>query len=76
MIFESVTAMTSTVALPDVFLMVMLPLSRSTTSLKVSTMLEPSATPVALSAGDEEASVGATESADVKLRIVLVLNPA
>jgi hypothetical protein len=46
----------------DVFLMVMLLDSTSTASLKVSTILLPTATLVALSAGDEGESVGAVAS--------------
>ena len=54
--------MVSIVELSDVFLIVMLPLSTSTASEKLSTILLSSATAVALSAGDELLSVGAVVS--------------
>jgi hypothetical protein len=50
--------MVSTVELSDVFLMTILPLSRSTASLKVRTILAVPTTPVAPSVGDEEDRVG------------------
>ena len=68
--------MVSTVELSDVFLMTILPLSRSTASLKVSTILASTATPVAPSAGVEEDSVGAITSAIVKFSVVLLVMPA
>ena len=53
----------------------MFPLSASTFSLKFRTIVELSATPVALSAGTEELSVG-TALAVVKLNAVVELIPA
>ena len=53
-----VTSMLSTVELSEDFLIVILPLSTSTASLKVSTILASTATPVALSDGVEEERVG------------------
>ena len=53
-----VTSIVSTVELSVVFLMVMFPLSTSTFSLKLRTIVESSAIPVALSAGTDELSVG------------------
>ena len=58
-ILESVTAMASIVESSDVFLMVTLPLSRSTAWSNVRTILASTATAVALSAGAEEERVGA-----------------
>ena len=56
--FEPVTSMVSTVELSDVFLMVILPLSTSTASLKVRIILTVPTTPVEPSVGDEEDRVG------------------
>ena len=56
--------------------MVMFPLSTSTLSLKFSTIFASIATAVALSAGDEDDSVGLTTSAVVKLKAVVELIPA
>ena len=53
-----VTSMVSTVESSDDFLIVILPLSTSTASLKVRTILASTATPVAPSAGDDEDRVG------------------
>ena len=53
-----VTSILSTVELSEDFLIVILPLSTSTASLKVSTILASTATPVALSDGVEEERVG------------------
>ena len=75
-ILESVTAMASIVELSEVFLMVILPLSTSTASLKLSTILASTATAVALSAGAEEDSVGLAISAVVKLSAVVLEMPA
>ena len=55
--------------------MVMFPLSTSTFSLKLRTIVESSATLVALSAGTDELSVG-TVLAVVKLKAVVELIPA
>ena len=75
-ILESVTAMVSMVELSEVFLRVILPLSRSTTSLKFRTMFAKISTPVALSAGEEEDKVGFMVSIVVKLSVVALLIPA
>ena len=75
-ILELVTAMASMVELSEVFLMVMLPLSRSTASLKFKTILASTATAVALSAGFDEDSVGSAISAVVKLSAVVLVMPA
>ena len=53
--------------------MVIFPLSASTFSLKLRTIVELSATPVALSAGTEELSVG-TALAVVKLNAVVAVS--
>ena len=54
-----VTLIVSTVALPVVFLIVIVPpLSASTFSLKLRTIVELSATPVASSSGTDEVNVG------------------
>ena len=45
-----------------------MPLPATTVSLKVSVIFESKATPVALSAGEVEVSVGGDKSAAVKLR--------
>ena len=57
------------------FLMVMFPLSASTFSLKLRTIVESTATPVALSAGTDELNVG-TALVLVKLKAVVELIPA
>ena len=56
--------------------MVMFPLSTSTFSLKLRTIFESFAIPVALSAGDEEDKVGLAVSDVVKLNAVVELIPA
>ena len=71
-----VTSILSTVELSEDFLIVILPLSTSTASLKVSTILASTATPVALSDGVEEERVGATTSALVKFNVVASVMPA
>ena len=53
-----VTSIVSTVELSDVFFIVIFPLSASTLSLKLRTIVESTATLVALSAGTDELSVG------------------
>ena len=68
--------MVSTVESSDDFLMVIFPLSASTASLKVSTILSFTPTPVAPSAGEEEDKVGSPISAVVKLRVVASVIPA
>ena len=55
----SVTSIVSITALP--FLMVMFPLSVSTFSLKLRTIVASTATPVALSAGTDEVNVGSVK---------------
>ena len=65
--------MVSMVELSEVFLIVMLPLSRSTASLKVSTTSALSETPVALSVGEEEERVGLATSAVVKLALAALI---
>ena len=65
--------MVSMVELSEVFLIVMLPLSRSTASLKVSTTLALSEIPVALSVGEEEERVGLATSAVVKLALAALI---
>ena len=64
-ILESVTEIVSITVLP--FLMIILPLSRSTASLKVSTISAPTETPVASSLGFEEDRVGGAVSAAVNV---------
>ena len=73
---EPVTSMLSTVELSEDFLIVILPLSTSTASLKVRTIFASTATPVALSDGVEEERVGASTSALVKLNVVAFVIPA
>ena len=68
--------MVSTVESSDDFLSVMLPLSTSTASLKVRTILASTATPVAPSAGVEEDRVGFVVSAVVKFSVVASVIPA
>ena len=68
--------MVSTVELSEVFLIVMFPLSASTLSLKLRTIVESTATPVALSAGTDEVRVGPVVSPVVKLKAVVELIPA
>ena len=70
-----VTSMVSNIELSDVFLMVMFPLSASTFSLKLRTIVESTAIPVALSAGTDELNVG-TGLVLVKLKAVVELIPA
>ena len=53
-----VTSIVSTVESSDVFFIVIFPLSASTFELKLRTIVESSATLVALSAGVDELSVG------------------
>ena len=72
----SVTSICSKVLSSEVSLMVMLPDSASTASLKLSTMLALTATPVALSAGTELERVGLVTSAVVKFKVVFWLIPA
>ena len=71
-----VTVMLSTVLSSEVFLIVILPLSVSTVSLKVRTMFASTATLVALSAGVDELRVGAVVSTVVKLNAVVLEIPA
>ena len=71
-----VTSMVSIVELSDVFLIVILPLSTSTASEKLRTILPPTATAVALSAGVELLRVGAVVSVVVKEREVVSEMPA
>ena len=68
--------MVSTVVLSDVFLMVIFPLSGSTSSSNVKTILLFVATPVALSAGLEDDKVGLVLSTVVQLRAVVLDMPA
>ena len=67
--------MVSNIELSDVFFMVIFPLSASTFSLKLRTIVESTATPVALSAGTDELNVG-TGLVLVKLKAVVELIPA
>ena len=67
--------MVSNIELSDVFFMVIFPLSTSTFSLKLRTIVESTATPVALSAGTDELNVG-TGLVLVKLKAVVELIPA
>ena len=71
----SVTLIVSTTASPDVFLIVIFPLSVSTFSLKLRTIVASSATLGALSAGTDEVNVGIV-LAVVKLKAVVELIPA
>ena len=73
---EPVTSMASIVESSDVFLMVILPLSTSTASLKVRTILASTAIPVEPSTGVEEDRVGTPISAVVKLSAVVLEMPA
>ena len=68
--------MVSIVELSDVFLIVILPLSASTASAKLRTILLSIATAVALSAGDQLLNVGLIVSAIVNERLVVSLIPA
>ena len=68
--------MVSIVELSVVFLIVILPLSTSTASAKFRTILLSTATSVALSAGELLLKVGATMSAVVKDKEVVLLMPA
>ena len=74
--FAPPTAIACTVLLSDDFLSVILPLPAATFSLNVRTMFAPAATPVALSVGEVDESIGATTSAAVKLKVVVSLIPA
>ena len=71
-----VTSIVSTIEPSDVLLMKILPVSTSTSSEKLRTILLATATAVALSAGEELLKVGATISAVVKERAVVLLIPA
>ena len=62
--------------LSDDFFSVILPLPAATFSLNVKVMFAPTATPVALSAGELDDNVGAATSAAVKLSDVVSLMPA
>ena len=73
--FPPSTGIAWTVLLSDDFLRVILPLPATTFSLKVRTMFELTATPVALSAGELDESVGAATSATVKFNVVLSFIP-
>ena len=68
--------MVSIVELSVVFLIVILPVSTSTASEKLRTILLSTATAVALSAGDELLKEGATMSAVVKDKEVVSEIPA
>ncbi len=68
--------MVSTVELSDVFLITIFPLSTSTASEKLRTILLPRAIAVALSAGVELLRVGAVVSVVVKEREVVSEIPA
>ena len=68
--------MVSTVLLSEVLLIVIFPLSGSTSSSNVKTILLFVATPVALSAGLEDDKVGLVLSTVVKLRAVVLDMPA
>ena len=59
---ESVIAIASPVLLSDSFLIVMLPVPATTVSEKVRTRLEPTATAVASSPGEEEETAGGVVS--------------
>ena len=74
--FELPTGIDSNVVSSVVFLIIMLPLSASTASLKVRTILAVSETPVAPSAGVAEAKVGTVASLVVKLSVVFDTIPA
>ena len=67
--------MVSNIELSDVFFMVIFPLSASTFSLKLRTIVESTATPVALSAGTDELNVG-TGLVLVNLKTVVQVIPA
>ena len=60
----------------EVFLIVILPLSASTLSLKFKTIFTSTSTSVALSAGLEDDNVGFVSSDVVKLNVVVSLIPA
>ena len=81
--FALVTSIISTVLLSDDFLIMILPVLTTTSSLKVRTMLVLMPTPVAPSDGDEEekvgsvsSEVGALTSAVVKFSVVASVIPA
>ena len=72
----SVTVILSTCELSDVFLIITVPpLSASTFSLKLRTIVELSATPVASSSGTDEVNVGIVFTV-VKLKASVELIPA
>ena len=62
---ETATSKASTVVLSELFLIVIDPVPRAMSSLKVRAILLPTAISVALSAGDDDISAGAV----VKLRL-------
>ena len=66
----------STVLSLSVLLITILPVSRSTTSLKFRIIFELTPIPVALSAGEEEDKSGLTVSEVVKLKAVVLEIPA
>ena len=71
---EFVTSIVSTVLLSLVFLIVIFPVSTSTASEKVNSIFADKETPIALSAGELELSVGS--AAVVKLNVVELEIPA
>ena len=71
-----VTSIVSTVLSSEVFLIVILPVSTSTLSLKFKIIFASLATSVALSAGDDDDKVGSVLSPVVKLKAVVELIPA
>jgi hypothetical protein len=71
-----VTSIVSTVLSSDDFLMVILPLSASTASLKVKTIFASIRMSVPLSVGLEDERVGLDSSAVVKLKAVVLDIPA
>ena len=68
--------MVSNTTEPEVFVIIILPVSTSTASLKFSTISEFSATPVAPSVGVEEDKAGFIESPVVKSSVVFAEIPA
>ena len=75
MTLAAVTAMVSTTELSDSFLMTRLPVPFWMASLKLTTRLAPTATPMALSAGVKLLAVGGVISAAVAVVKFQVLFP-
>ena len=71
-----VTSIVSIVLLSEVFLIVILPVSASTASSNVKTILASTATSVALSDGEEDDNEGLLLSTVLKFKVVLLEIPS